>query len=332
MYPQNDYSTLESPNPYVLNVSEAIRERHLIINEKPNRIGVAEFFLFLFKTDVFFFNWIEDVSVKRLGKVQALMMPFFIFMTWLFRKKIVWVLHNVYSHEKKNKKWTRYGFRQMIRNADIILTHSLEGVEFAKREFPKHAKKVKYIIHPIDELLIEATVQKEYDILIWGTIHPYKGVIEFLEFATQNEGLNQMRILVSGICPHPELKERLFELLTPNIEYRDGFFDIEDISEMTTKSRYTLFTYNSGSILSSGSLMDSIRMGAMIIGPDKGSFRDLKSEKFIETYSNLNDIARIIAKYSDNEAERLKEQIAFCERNSWKHFGNQLFDCSEGVL
>lgn len=333
MYPKNDYETLESPNPYVLNVEKSLSEKHRIINEKPNTSGVFEFFTYLFKSDVYFFNWIEDVSVKRYGKIQAILFPVFLVVARVFQRKIIWVLHNLYSHEKRNRSWTRFGFKLMIRHSDLIITHSKEGVEFVRKNFPRQQSKVKYIIHPVDELLIsDIRVEKKYDILIWGTIHPYKGVIEFLDYVLESEELKKHKILISGICPHDNLKMKLISRLNERIEHRDGFFDIEEIAEMTNQSRYTLFTYNSSSILSSGSLMDSIRMGAMIIGPDKGAFRDLKANCFIKSYKNYEELKHIIEEITDKEEERLSEIKKFCLENSWIRFGKKLFSVSGDII
>ncbi len=333
MYPKNDYKTLESPNPYVLNVEKSLSEKHRIINETPNTSGVMEFFMYLRKSDVYFFNWIEDVSIKRYGKIQAILFPVFLVFARLFRKKIVWVLHNLYSHEKRNRSWTRFGFKLMIRHSDLIITHSKEGVEFVRKNFPRQQSKVKYIIHPVDELLIsDARVEKKYDFLIWGTIHPYKGVIEFLEYVLESEGLRKYKILISGICPHDDLKMKLDSCLNERIEHRDGFFDIEEIAEMTNQSRYTLFTYNSSSILSSGSLMDSIRMGAMIIGPDKGAFRDLKDQIFVSTYKNYDELLKIVEQTEDMEEVRINQLKRFCQQNSWSSFGKKLFAVSGDII
>jgi beta-1,4-mannosyltransferase len=333
MYPKNDYATLESPNPYVQNLEKALSDHHTIINQKPNYHGVIELFSYLFRADIFFFNWIEDVSVKRFGKIQQLIFPLFLFLAKIFRKKIIWILHNLYSHESKNRKWTRFGFNLMIKHSDLILTHSNEGVEFVRDRFPDRVKKVKYLIHPIDEIFpVSESGPEKYDILIWGTIHPYKGVIEFLEFVHECEDMHGLKILISGICPHPALKLRLQELLNTNIEYRDGFFSMDEIYKMTGESRFSLFTYNSDSILSSGSLMDSIRMRAMIIGPDKGSFRDLNSFGFLHTYDAFADIPDIISRYTDRGQAGFDALEYFCNDNSWKNFYTKLSENSDGIL
>ena len=105
----------------------------------------------------------------------------------------------------------------MIRHSDLIITHSHDGLEFVGKFFPVHQSKIKYIVHPTDELLeYNIEPEKEYDILIWGTIHPYKGVVEFLDYLKESDKLNSYKILISGICPHKDLREKLDGYLKDN--------------------------------------------------------------------------------------------------------------------
>jgi glycosyltransferase involved in cell wall biosynthesis len=257
----------------------------------------------------------------------------FIFFAKLLGKKIVWVLHNIYSHEKTDQQWAKFLFRLMIKKSDLILTHSSGGVTFVQNEFPRHALKVKYIIHPVEELFpLKSEVEKKYDFLIWGTIHPYKGVIEFLEFVKQSPELKNSKILISGICPDSKLKEQLLGHISENIKHIDKFSDINEIAELANQSHFILFTYNSESVLSSGSLMDSIRMGASIIGPNKGAFNDLSNFSFINTYKTYKDIVDMLSDKNLRNSQNQKEIEMFCYENSWAKFEDKLFKAGETIF
>ena len=76
IYPKEDYSTLESPNPYVEKTEKILETRHRIVNKKPNN-WVLNMVYYLFKTDIYFFNWIENLSMKLIGKIESSL--FFVF-------------------------------------------------------------------------------------------------------------------------------------------------------------------------------------------------------------------------------------------------------------
>lgn len=333
IYPKNDYQTLEVPNPYVLNVEKSLATKHTFSNNSPNLRGILELFVYLGKTDVYFFNWIEDVAIKRFGLLQVISLPFFLLISRIINKKIIWVMHNLYSHQRRRKSWIKFSFKLLVKRADLIITHSNEGEEFLRKNFNRYASKAQYIIHPMDEFIGKKEAStKTYDILLWGTIFPYKAIVEFLKFSKQSDILKDKKILVSGVCLDKELKGRLLNEIGGNITYRDGFFDMDEIATMINDSKYTLFTYQSESVLSSGSLMDSIRMGAMIIGPDKGAFRDLKEYPFLLTYKDWNEIETLIEDYQDNVNDRLRESEKFCQENSWDSYTDKLFLATKGIL
>ena len=284
-------------------------------------------YLHLFKTDAFFINWIEYLPKQKYGSIQTPAFILFVFIAKLLGKKILWVLHNKYSHTKlaqsdgSNTK-KKFLFEFMIKQSHLILTHSNAGVAFLNEKFPKHAHKAKYVIHPVEKLYpVTPKLDKEYDLLIWGTIHAYKGIIEFLNSTSRAGYLKEIKIAIIGICPDPELKSALNKYLSENIIHHDKFFDFKEIAEYANKSRYVLFTYNSDTVLSSGSLMDSICMGASIIGPEKGAFKDLSNYSFIDIYNNYEEIFEIINNSKHTKSQpKIHEIEEFCETNNWTNF------------
>jgi beta-1,4-mannosyltransferase len=323
IYPKLDRSKLISPNPYVDNLEASFARHHTIVNNKPNATGVADLFAYFTRTDAYLLNWIEDLPQKRFGILQSMALILFLWSARLFRKKIIWVLHNKHSHKPKNKKWTSFLHSMMIKQADFILTHSGAGVEYVEEKFPKQVKKVHYVVHPIDKL--SATNQRSqiaYDFLIWGTIYPYKGILEFLDYASKNQ--TQIKILIVGVCPDDDLYQKLSAYFSENIVHISKYLSMDELSHLAAQSKYILFTYNSDSVLSSGSLMDSIAMGACIIGPKKGAFKDLEENSFIDTYSDYDEIFKIIDKPAlDNNIIRTDIEN-FCFENSWEKFYNKI--------
>lgn len=307
------------------NLEKALAPYFEITNKKSNNKGVLELYLYLFKPDIFYFNWIENIPSRRFGRLQVAAFLVFLYMARLSGRKIVWTLHNKYSHDKENSRWTDYMYGIMFRYSDYILTHSREGIEFARERYPAFQYKVKYYIHPVNQLFPSGNADEiKYDFLIWGTIWPYKGITEFLKYIEES-GNTHFRVLIAGICINDKMKAELDRYLNQNVIHLNKFLDISEIAELARHSKFILFTYNHKSVLSSGSLMDSIAMRSLIIGPDIGAFKDLSSENFVRTYNSYSDIIEIHRNYSHLVANaRLDIDKFWCE-NKWETFGKKLF-------
>lgn len=314
-------------NPYIKDLENSLSTHYRIINEKTTRSGVLDLFRFIFRTDVFYFNWIESLTSKRYGKLQVVAFVFFMFLAKSLKKKIVWTLHNQYSHDKTSNKWVDFMFDFMFKHSDFIPTHSQAGVDFVKEKFPAYADKVKYFIHPVKPVLQLPEINEyKFDFFIWGTIWPYKGVTEFLQFLKDSEDGQFYKVLIAGRCIDEQMKAQLDPLLSENVIHLHEFYEIEEIAGFAAESKFTLFTYKPESVLSSGSLMDSIRMGSVIIGPNVGAFNDLKTYGFVKTYDDFSEILEIYRGYKYDKKSIAVEIEAFCLQNSWEAFGVKLTD------
>ena len=187
-YPKLDYRELRSKNSYVLDLENVLNKNVEVVNKSNNSKGVLDFFKFLFKVDAYLFNWIEDLPIYRFGKIQVLVFLIFTCLSKMRGVKFVWILHNKYSHDFGENRWTNLMFSWMMKYSDLIITHSSAGVAFGKEQYPKHARKIKYLPHPVKESLLlgsesNANTKKRYnyDFLFWGTILPYKGILKFLK-------------------------------------------------------------------------------------------------------------------------------------------------------
>ena len=310
-------------NPYISNLEKALNSHFIVVNRKNNTKGVLDLFRYFFKADIFYFNWIENIPSRKFGKAQVVIFVVFLFLIKALGKKVIWTLHNKYSHEKADCRWTDFMYSLMFRRSDFILTHSGEGIDFAEKKYPKDAEKVKYYIHPVTRLYPVRTAKDPvYDFLIWGTIWPYKGIVEFLKFL--KDAGEKPSICLAGICVNEEMKNTLGPWLSDNIVHIDRFLGFDEIADLANKSRFTLFTYATGSVLSSGSLMDSIAMGSVVIGPDAGAFRDLSSYGFVKTYKRYEDIIEILKTYGQAYSDGNKNIESFWEENNWDKFGNRL--------
>jgi beta-1,4-mannosyltransferase len=327
-YPNTTKVNRNTHNPYVFNFIEALGRYHAIINlNSPSGIGILQTARFLKTLDVLLLNWVEDLPDKKGGYIQSLY--FFILVGYLkFRnKKVVWILHNKLTHHKKNLFLKRLLFQFLLLKSDIIITHAREGIAFAKSFYPDRKMNIYYFPHPIIPKSHHSIAEKIYDILIWGSIASYKGVDKFLSFLRDTNLQTSYKILIAGKITSGEFKDKLLSFQNQYITIEDQYIDQEMLEHYIDSSKVVLFTYNNESVLSSGALVDSVRCGAAVVGPDTGSFRDLAEQNLIAVYRSFDELPAILRNY-DKENNNISWQKIenYCKETSWDNFIIKLND------
>jgi len=208
----------------------------------------------------------------------------------------------------------------------MILTHSSEGINYAKEILPGSEKKVNYFPHPVKDRRASKKHNIRYDILIWGTISPYKGIDEYLNFLKKNNLADKFKTYIVGKSTSEDYFQKLVGFSSEMITIENKFISDEDLQQLIAKSRIVLFTYSKSSILSSGVLMDSLGYGANIIGPQVGAFSDLGNEGILNTYTNFDELIPIINKHVEieNSEQRSNKLDEFLKENTWDKFAEQV--------
>lgn len=264
--------------------------------------------------DIYLFNWVENFGYRHLRIMQYLFTILsFKIIKWR-KKELIWILHNIHPHTKKGK-YPELIMAFLFKNADLIIAHSNEAVEYAKK---KAQCTVIYRCHPVPK--IEMVTKKEdvipdYDILIWGTILPYKGIVEFLNYL--NITNSRLRVNVIGFCKDTTLAKSINALCSKYISFSNRYVDFQELPKLITNSKYVVFPYIGSSISSSGALIDTIARGGNVIGPDKGAFKDLAAERCCHVYKNYDELVNLI----ENNVKIDQVSVrSFLKKNSWENF------------
>ena len=276
-------------NKYIEYFHDAFRRR-FYVRELLSQFGIISLF-FNIKSDLFIFHRVETIRFKRFGLVQVFVFVVGVSLLKIFEKKIIWVLHNKKPH-RENSCIALFCMRYIAHRADLIITHSKEGISFAGVTYgAKTVEKVKYIPHPVysNELLQCGDI--DWDIVIWGTVEKYKNILEFVEFVNFHQDFLKKRILICGRCPDPEYANRIVSVLPHNVTFKNEFIEDSQLREYLLRSRVILFTYKLDSVLSSGALVYSLNFNKKIVGPRGGAFKDL--HPIVECYDSFNDLLAI---------------------------------------
>lgn len=312
IYPTYTPSRDKSGNLYIKYFHDAFKnnDNWKVVN-RCWKIGIASL-LFNLDADVIIIQWVDLIPYKRLGKIQFI---FFLILTKIARlagKKIIWVLHNKHSHNG-NSKLVDYGMMFLATNSTSVMTHSKEGVSFFDKMYPKYKGKCHYIPHPVYTEKLFPPKTLKWDYIIWGSINRRKRVYEFLKFAMENSFTKDKRILVCGRCKDEQYDQMIRSVINNNVTYINKFLSDDEIENYISQSCFILFTYNPDSVLSSGALIYSLNFCKPIIGPNVGSFADLKG--IVSTYNKFQDIPLIDA--FGNFDKNLC--IRYIKENSWQN-------------
>lgn len=319
VYPNVPREQLGSGNPYIGRLKEALCANGLKADQPYSRNAFADFLRNGLKSDMVILNWMEDLPSRRMGLLQSVICMCYLLLLKMRGVRIIWIRHNEVSH---TRRW--FGIKKMIqrllaRFSDHILVHSRIGNN-------SHPEKTVFRFHPVNFSpdAIQRTEESEYpdiDLLIWGSMLPYKGILEFLQFVEKNEFMCERRIHIIGKCK-PDYWEQLQKHVGKNIRLENKFVSDEDLAELFHRSRFILFTYNSSSVLSSGVLMDSLVAGKRMIAPDCGAFRELAAQqRFVTLFEDLSAIPGIYRRFYNDYILDHDKVSEFVARNSWYEMG-----------
>lgn len=213
----------------------------------------------------------------------------------------------------------------MMKASDFILTHSTEGVEFAGQYGSKVKARTKFLHHPLQPADFLQTSQKTTDILVWGSIIPYKGIDLFLEYLRLTKLDMKWHIRIVGKISDLLYEEKIRAYANEKIVIENKFLNHALLKHEIASSRYVLYTYLKDSVLSSGAVMDSLSLGAKVIGPSCGAFSDLQNDGVIDTYSDYNELtSKLLAPDGIPAGIHNQKLLRFIEEHSWKSFGKKI--------
>lgn len=325
VYPDRRYSVNPDTNPYCANLCYGLESAGAeIIRSKTAWLGTLDFFLYFFRMDIVVLNWAEEVANRTLGLLQTVGLVMILPLFKLFRVKIVWTIHNKTGHNRRNEKISNVMKKLLLHFSDVIVTHAKDGTTM----FENSNKEILFFPHPFDikypdEAIIEST---DIDILIWGKIQPYKGVLEFLEYLHSNNLQERFSIHIVGECPDINYLSKIQKLVSKTIEVDNRYLSDDNLAVLMQSSSVVLFTHKQGSVLSSGALIDSLAYSKTVVGPQFGNFRDFQDLGLIYTYNNFDELIDLVDRLLIGSLSMIDKSAirAVLEKYSWERYGEYL--------
>ncbi|TCO07878.1 glycosyltransferase family protein [Natronoflexus pectinivorans] len=302
-------------NPYTDNFRNHLSEKCKVVNTKESSSAVLNLLKHLFRFDVVVFNWIENISKKPYKELQLFLFLICFVVIKIRKVRIVWIMHNIHPHDGEN--WvSRLIKKMMFKHASLIVAHSGEAQIFAGK---LASGKVLFEHHPVNYRPKPLMVgrKKEIDVLIWGAIEPYKGILEFVRYIATNK--IQWKVKIVGRCKDPDYDKQLQEAISHCrfVSFENRRIPEEELSQLVESSSFVVFPYLSSSVSSSGALMDTLMLRGNIIGPNKGAFKDLGIQELCFTFNTYDEICERV---ESNKKINYRKLEHFLRDNDWSLF------------
>lgn len=319
----------DNSNPYIQDFIQALNHtKNTKVINAPHKNPLKSLLYPKNQGDCFIFHWIETTPERPHGILQTITAILFIIYLRIIGKKIVWFLHNKEPHSPRYYKLEKGIMTFMAHISHLIVTHSMEGIKVAQELNSKAVGKTVFMHHPTKNRMDAATQNhlKQYQLLIWGNISKYKGVLEFVKFVEEHPFKHPVSMMMMGKCNSSELEENITQHLPESITWLKESPSFNELKVYIDAAQFVLIPYLSDSVLSSGLLMDSLSYGAKVIGPNTGSFKDYAAEKQLGVYvfNDLSEIESIIEKHQDSKKEF--DYPDFLNKNNWQAFASQLIE------
>jgi beta-1,4-mannosyltransferase len=315
VYPITPFVFQKGANNYILKLIDILNKEFTVIN-KQTRLGIFDMLLKLPKCNIIYFNWIADIADKRFGYIQIPVLFFILVCCKILNIQIAWFVHNDISHTRKHWFAKKVIRRMMMIFSDVTFTHSNE------LSLIKKMPEIKVFEHPVDEMpFIENVSVPSYDVLIWGSVSPYKGVREFTEFNFASHKMHSQKILIAGKFASEEFYNTIAGYKEDNLELINKVIEENELMDLFAKSRYIVFCYRSASVLSSAALCKTLSYGKTIVGPNIGSFKELGKKGLIYTYDTLDELADLLEELKTNQRYIDQHHIKnYIQNTSWSGF------------
>ena len=310
-------------NLYVQNVEEAIRNNgYDIVSIK----YLLRHPMMFWKCKIVNLNWFEDVFYIR----QYYEKIVFCLFLRLFRKKIIYTIHNLQPHDAIKRKYSIKAMKffcsisQVIvglcPDTKIVLTNlSCKKNIYSKLKIVPLPNYIENYVGISNNVITRKDLEIENEdivFLFFGRVMPYKNIELLIDIFKDDTSLPKNAILL--IAGKPKSEDYAQELLVRIYNFSKIKCVFKEISDFELPSFYKLadisiLPYKKVSSLNSGVVYLSFSFGKTVICPDIGTINGLSDKSFVYSYAynsktEREDLVNCIKKAVNDKQNMILEQ------------------------
>ncbi len=280
-------------NPYQRELALALRELGLVIKTSPSlEHPLLNVLQMKGELDVLHLHWTSPFLISQhrsVSLIKAILFMFVLFYLKLVGVKIVWTVHNLFEHERRDPQLEQLFHHGLCRVYDQIIVHCSVAKEQVMTLYhlpPQVANKISVIQHgnfidTYENGMKENEARKQLGLkrldkvfLYFGKIRPYKGVLTLLKTFKQLPGEN-VRLLIVG---KPETKALKAQIIAAGQSDQRicavlDFVPAEDIQLYINAADVVVLPFRD--ILTSSTVVLAMSFGKAVIAPRLGCIETL---------------------------------------------------------
>lgn len=277
-------------NPYQSLLAEGLKSQEVDVNAKSHpREAVIESLRTRAKPPgIIHIHWLPGFRPGVRSALGRLNYRMWIALAKLLKFRIVWTVHNLYSHEadSSGRRRERDLTNGILRFVDLLIVHSPSAKDLLLKEFPRASeRKIAVIPHGNYIGVYPNTISgKEARgrfnlpedgkvILFLGNIRPYKGVLKLVE-VFKSLGMPKTYLLIAGKPIDDAAAEKVRTAIgdDASIRFYPGFVPDEDVQAYFAASDVVALPYLN--IFTSGAAVLAMSFGKPCVAPRSGCLPD----------------------------------------------------------
>lgn len=328
-------------NFYLGNLSRTISQNYEVIGVEQLFHGQWKTF---FSADVCHLNWLENIRGKNevCCLVNFLVRLGFLVGLKLFRKRIVWTVHNKVAHDqKRGRKYSRILIKLLMMWSDKI--HILcEATLYEIPDLKKFESKVICIPHgdyfgnfgcgTVNIREKYGIGHQEKIIFFTGKIGPYKNLDLLIEcFNRSRLAESNFALLICGACKDTDYKRKILAKIQTSRNVYADFHFVENscMGDYLYQSDLLIAPYDISSSLNSGTMWMAFSYRKSMVLPEIGCVqgdRVIEENAFIYRYASASEhadkLSDVMEKIKDETAQSLLERgkrlYTYVQTKSWE--------------
>ena len=271
-------------------------------------------------------HWIFSIAGFNLKNKFKSLLKLLIFsidvlvVKFILRYKIIWTIHNTYSHESFTPKLERIGRFFFSNIVNLLIVHCDEAKKEIVREYRVSRNKIVVIPIGTYENIYKNDINKEqareilnlnndqFVFLYFGPIRPYKGVPNLIKSFKSIEIDSKIKLLIIGNPLNNEIRDNILnkvkDISSIDVDFR--FIPNDEIQNYMNAADVVVFPYQK--ILTSAGVLLAMSFGKAIIAPKIGCLIDILDHQSAFLYSPKDDSGLINALIESlHNSEKIKE-------------------------